>query len=152
MATPVYYFTEKGFQDFVSKLEKDKKELARLYAEVNTAAEDGVGLDRGNALYEHTAQEAERLSNKVYESGKILKYAQIVSTTQKEGDKIIVGATVYLLRDGKEETWLIGGFDESDPKNRVIAYNTPLGEVLRTRKPGDNFAFRNVVYKIISVA
>lgn len=152
MVTVPYYFTETGYKKFVKKIEQSDEEITRLQSQSNISIlNDGIGPDRDNSGFLQLQSQIADIKKRNGEQKKILSTAKIVSYTKNAEQKVLIGSTVYFLRNGIREKWIVGGFDESDPKNKIVSYDTPLGKELLGKKADEAFSFRNVTFKIIAV-
>ena len=69
---------------------------------------------------------------------KELAHARITDFTEATNDQVGVGSIVEVkTSDGKPATYTILGAWDSIPEKNIIAYKTPLGLALLSKKPGD---------------
>jgi transcription elongation GreA/GreB family factor len=61
----------------------------------------------------------------------------VIVDSPSDTERVTIGVTVTILRDGEESMWSIVGFGESDSDQKMIAYNTPLASLLIGKHEGD---------------
>ena len=125
------YFTEKGYILFSTKIKEEEKKIIDMSKQLGHLAEVGGDQYHDNFSYEQQTMELRMLTNKIAKDKEILNKAEIVNIkTSKDKNVIFIGSTVTIEMGGRNVTWQILGYGESDPKNHKIAYNTPLGAAL----------------------
>ncbi|MCF3648299.1 transcription elongation factor GreA [Synoicihabitans lomoniglobus] len=92
-----------------------------------------------NSEYKMAKQDQSVLMAQKSQLEKELANARITDFTEVSADQIGVGSIVSLknLGSGQTPTYKILGAWDSDPDNFVIAYKTPLGQVLLGKSVGD---------------
>jgi transcription elongation GreA/GreB family factor len=96
-----------------------------------------VGGDQwhDNFAYESLTQEIRGIDHRLLEKQKTLRNSVLVDPP-KSFDKVVIGARVKIIHNGKLMTWDIVGFGESDPSNNMIAYNTRLALLIMGKRKG----------------
>ena len=142
------YFTKYGLENYKQLVAKVQKDYEDLYSQLQNAVENGGDAWHDNFSYEELQRQIGVTSNYLKSLRQALvKYKIVDETQKKKGDSVTIGSTVKILRGGKTEIWKIGGYGESNPKNGLISYNTPLGVVLMGKKVNDNITFmQNTVF------
>lgn len=134
--TDVIYMTKEG----LSELNKELKELLETkrpsVAQRIKAARD-MGDISENAEYDAARQEQSFIEGRITELEEILKKAKVSESHKK--DKVCVGCTVTVHVDGQEEQFTIVGAPEANPLEQKISHESPLGQALMNKKPGDKF-------------
>ena len=136
------YVTEAGFgllKERLGKLEKElmalRKEKAVAYTESGDTWHDNPGF---NALEQAEARKALDISDLRQKLGDA-----VVCTVEPRGlDQVRIGSIVRCRRTLEEEatttvsTWEVVGFGESNPKEKKVGYDTPVGEGLMGLRAG----------------
>lgn len=124
------------------RLEELKAELATLrnvkrleVAEHLKRAKEYGDLSE-NSEYAEAREEQTRIEGRIFELEEILKNVTII---KKAGgsDVVQVGSTVTVKKNGEKFTYAIVGSNESNPLERKISNESPLGKAFLGRKVGD---------------
>ena len=138
MNRPTYFLTEEG----KTKLETELAELTgprrdSIAKRLKSAIEMGDLSE--NADYKAAKEEQSFLEGRIQEIEAILNYSQVVSTDQIKPGVIQIGSKVAVKESGyPPEVYEIVGMKESNPKERKITYESPIGKALIGHKVGDN--------------
>lgn len=138
MNRPTYFLTEEG----KTKLETELAELTgprrdSIAKRLKSAIEMGDLSE--NADYKAAKEEQSFLEGRIQEIEAILNYSQVVSTDQIKPGVIQIGSKVAVKESGyPPEVYEIVGMKESNPKERKITYESPVGKALIGHKVGDN--------------
>jgi len=109
----------------------DAIEEARAHGDLSENAEYHAAKERQGQVEMQIADIEDRLSR-----------AMVIDPTTLSGDKVVFGATVYLVDENdKAITYQIVGETEADAKVGRISYNSPLGRALIGRSVGDEVEF-----------
>lgn len=141
------YFTKSGMDKFLQKLQEDEDRLKGMYNRLAELAEVGGDQYHDNFSYEDQMRSINMLDGELASRKKVLSNCVIVDPP-KDKSKVTIGVTVVFERGGKDETWFIAGFGESEPENYMIAYNAPLAQVLMGKQAGEMTEFRGSQIKI----
>lgn len=131
------YLTAEGAEELRQELETlttvRRPELARKLRE---AVEDGDLKE--NANYHDTREQQALVEGRIQYLENILRSAQIIS---KDGNTDIVqlGSEVTIREEGsdEDETYIIVGAAEANPREGRISHQSPIGSVLLGRRKGD---------------
>jgi len=150
------YFTQRGIDLFLQKIKRDEDVISEMSSRLGHLAEVGGDQYHDNFSYEQQTMELRMLSSKINKDRKVLENAFIIEDSDKRDERsIFIGAAVKIEFNQDIQLWNILGYGESDPKNRNIAYNTPLGLALMGKKINDVFDYninsRKVKIKILSI-
>lgn len=93
----------------------------------------------GNAEYEEAKAEQAFIEGRILELKKILSNARVVDESEIPTDCVGIGSTVSVrdLETGYQWEWEIVGPVEADPEQSKISYESPVGQALIGKKPGD---------------
>jgi len=150
------YFTQRGIDLFLQKIKRDEDVISEMSSRLGHLAEVGGDQYHDNFSYEQQTMELRMLSSKINKDRKVLENAFIIEDSDKRDERsIFIGAAVKIEFNQDIQLWNILGYGESDPKNRNIAYNTPLGSALMGKKINDVFDYninsRKVKIKILNI-
>lgn len=133
-----FYFTRKGFESFREEIQRLEKDLQDLQIQVAHVAEVGGDQYHDNSSYELLDINIRGADKRLSDAHKIMNNSRIVDNARNI-DCVAIGTIVTISIDDKEEqSWLIGGYGESDPKKNIIAYNAPLAKIIMRKKKGDD--------------
>ncbi len=136
-----YYYTPDG-------LERLRARIARARAEYKAVCDDNpAALESGdtsgwhdNFAFEENQRKMHMLANRVRELERRHEAAVLVPPLEEAPDRVVVGASVRFAFEDEEEAprevW-IAGYDDGDPSEGRISYNSPLGKALIGAEPGD---------------
>ncbi|MCL2007792.1 MAG: transcription elongation factor GreA [Treponema sp.] len=133
------------------KLQEKKKQLAHInevdipinYKELEAARLHGDFKE--NAEYHAARDKQNQLTSLASKLSSDIDRAKTFDPTQVNTQKISFGTKVTLLNKSsneKEEFTILGPW-ESDPKNHIISYQSPFGEVILNKAVGDEVEFLN---------
>lgn len=144
--------TKKKFRELEDKLERLKKTKPSAMAEVARLAE--LGDFSENVEYQMAKGRLRGINNGIINLENQLHEALVVGEQESTGI-VQVGSVVTISHEGKEKVFKILGSVESDPKNGVISYNSPIGAALMGASVGEKvsvkLANREVEYRVVKV-
>jgi transcription elongation factor GreA len=109
-----------------------------------------------NADYHDTKEQQAFVEGRIQYLEKILRSAVIISNEGKT-DEIRLGSEVTIREDGgdSDETYMIVGAAEANPREGKISHESPIGKALLTHRKGDKVRVQTpsgeIVFKIRSV-
>lgn len=147
------------------KLKEERRRLAEEHSFITKAMKDSMEQESGdeseNSEYMRLQAEMARVRNAVSQIDEYLGHCQVVDFSSKAGessDKVLFGCKVELenIDTGKKVSYRVLGAKESDPKNGVISYLSPLGRELIGKSVGDEVYIEtpsddDVVYDVLSI-
>ena len=102
-------------------------EVARAHGDLSENAEYHAAKERQGQIEASIADIEDQLSR-----------AMVIDPTTLSGDKVVFGATVTLIDEGKKKVrYQLVGQSEADAKDGRISYNSPLGRALIGRQSGE---------------
>lgn len=134
MTDKTHVFTQKGYK----KAKKEYKELVekkRPIALEKLKEARGMGNLEDNIQYETAKSDIERIDARITTLEDLLKQSKIVES--QKASIISVGSTVTVTIDGEEDVFIIVNPYESNPNERKISYESPVGKALMDKKSGD---------------
>ncbi|MEJ2549163.1 MAG: transcription elongation factor GreA [Anaerolineales bacterium] len=131
-----YYLTPNGAAKLRAELDElrgpKRKDLAKR---LRFAIQQGDLSE--NADYIAAKEEQAFLEGRIQELEIILHDAIIIEQNTSK-DTVEIGSTVRVVEDGREpETYRIVGVKETNPRQHMISYVSPIGEALIGKSVGD---------------
>lgn len=123
------YVTEEGFRAMKKKVDELEKELRRLQSQTADAAEVGGNQYHDNASYEFLLIQIRTADRRLSEVVHELNGVQVVQIPRAP-DRVQIGTTVELLRNGVPETLHIVGYGEGNWERKRISYGAPLARLI----------------------
>jgi transcription elongation factor GreA len=110
-----------------------------------------------NANYHDAKEQQAFIEGRIQYLENILRSATIVSSSDGPADEVRIGCEVTIREDGSEEdeTYMIVGAAEANPREGKISQKSPIGEALLGHKKGDKVKVQTpsgtTVFKIRSI-
>lgn len=144
--------TQQGLDELKAEYQelKDQK-LPAVIARVQSAREQGDLSE--NSEYHAARDEHSMIMGRMEELEELISRAKVISKPQKSsvsiGSKVTVGTT-----KGTHQYHIVGKY-ESDPANKKISDESPLGKALLGKKVGQDVTYEapvgKIIYKIVSI-
>ena len=119
-------------RQYAARLEEDIK---KLEIQISDAAETGGNQWHDNFSYEQITQQIRGLDHRLQEVHNTLR--QAVLAPRPSGSEVAIGTKVKIKFNDDQEDWYIGGHGESDPDVNILAYDTPLAQLMLGKKVGE---------------
>lgn len=134
-ATKKFILTEKGLGD----LKKEYEELIKVkrpavVARIQRAREFGDLTE--NSEYDAAKEEQTLLEGRIDELENVLKKTQIIEPIAKT-DFVVIGSTVVIEMNDEIHKFQIVGSMETDPADKKISNESPVGKALLGLKVGE---------------
>lgn len=148
------YLTKEG----IAELKKEYDDLSNVkrpevLARVSQARNQGDLSE--NAEYVAAREELSFIDGRLDELEELLKQAVLIRDRKTSSGTIKLGSKVTLHVKGKEETFMLVGEWEADPKERKISHESPLGKALIGRKIGEKVEVEapagKITYSVVSI-
>ena len=154
MISKTYRLTKDGIAELKQELENLVAERVAVADRIKTAREFGDLSE--NAEYQSARQEQEKNEARISEVEHILANVEVI-VAPKSGGKVQLGSTVQLSgKDGKDKQFQVVGTVEADPLSGKISDESPIGQALLGKKPGEEVEIKTpaetAIYKITSIA
>ena len=96
-----------------------------------------------NADYHAAKEDQGRMEGRIRQLQAILENAVVIDETAGAADVVATGCVVTLRYEGDEDTekYLIGSIEERREGLAVISPNSPLGQALLGKRPGDTVSY-----------
>lgn len=136
MSEPLY-LTPEGKEELMRELEKLVNERRPdLAMKLKEAVAQGDLKE--NADYHDTREQQAFVEGRIQYLENVLRSA-VVITNQGHGDLVQIGSEVTIREDGadEDETYIIVGTAEANPREHKISHESPIGKALMNRKKGD---------------
>lgn len=147
-------------QEGLTKLEQELDELKTVHRkEVNDRIRQAkeFGDISENAEYEDAKQEQAFVEGRILRLEQMIRNARIIDASGSTAEEVQLGASVRVkeLRSGESFEFSIVGSAESDPPNKRLSNESPLGIALLGKRKGDTVDVETprgkVQYKIEAV-
>ncbi len=150
------HITKKGLDKLQNELDQlikiDREELKIIISDARD-----LGDLKENAEY-HSAKEKQSLmEGRISNLQGIVAGSIVVDASEIKSHKVVFGATVNLLDLDKDTivTYQLVGPDESDIKNNLVSYTSPLGKAILGKEEGDSVIVKapkgDIEYEIESI-
>jgi len=140
------FVTKEGLEKLKSELkvlvEEKRPEVAQKIKEARE-----MGDISENAMYDSATQEQAYVEGRIAELEEIIKSAKITATPKN--DLVNIGSRVTVHIEGDEETYHIVGAPEADPAQNKISHESPLGQALMGKKPGEKVEMQTQMGKLL---
>jgi transcription elongation factor GreA len=150
---PKNYLSPERQREITEELESLRTSGRKDVAERLKAAKELGDLSE-NSDYHEAREEQARLETRIAELEEILRHAVIVRRSESVGT-VRVGSNVKVKRNGEKLSYTIVGSSESRPAEGLISNESPVGQALLGKKPGDSVKVRTpggeVEYEILSI-
>jgi transcription elongation factor GreA len=149
------YLTEERRAELVKELEQ-LRNVARLEVAEHLKRAKEYGDLSENSEYVEAREEQARIETRISEVDDMLKSAVIIKKNAGGGNLVQVGSTVTVKKGDKNVSYVIVGSNESDPVNKKISNESPLGRAFLGHGAGDavevNTPAGKIKYTIVSIA
>lgn len=143
------FLTPKGLEELKSE-HKELLEVKRPQVVTRLSNARDMGDLSENAEYTAARDELVLIDSRIEELEDLLKKATLIKDLpkNKKNKTIDLGSKVKVKRDGKTEVFTIVGEWESDPGEKMISNESPLGKALLGKSIGEDVEITAPVGKI----
>jgi transcription elongation factor GreA len=130
--------TKEGFEKVKDELERLKSVQRKEVAErIRDSKQFGEFLE--NSEYEEAKAEQAFVEGRIIELQRILQNAVVVEDPSSNADAVGVGSRLRLKdqKTGRVLEYFLVGPVEADPGQKMISYQSPLGQAVYGKKKGD---------------
>ncbi len=141
----MYYTTPGGYRRLRERLEKAREAYFQVCATNEEAAGAGdSSVWHDNFAYEENQRQMQALARRVRDLENLCSQVQIAPVPASPPAEVRIGTRVRIRVDENdtEQALFIGGYDDGDPSQGRVSYNSPLAQALMGREPGDVFEAR----------
>jgi len=131
------FITKKTHERIISDLKRlREKDMVQISKEKLECAEQGDLKE--NFGYTEAKKKLEMIQNRIRDLNAILSGAQFIDDLPIPGNIVSIGTSVTIidLSENKEEQYHILGPEDSDVKQNIISFQTPLAKGLIAKKEG----------------
>mgnify|MGYP001594036106 CR=1 FL=1 len=129
------YLSEEGLEKLKQEL-RDLKTKKRQEIALRLEHAKSLGDLSENAEYQETKEEQSFVEGEIAELEERIRNAVLIKK-DSAADRVAIGSTVRVRSERGEETYMIVGFEESDPLRGKISNESPIGMALLGREKGD---------------
>jgi transcription elongation factor GreA len=125
------YLTREGRAKLEAELEQLTTVERKIVAERIAAAKE-LGDISESGEYEDAKKSQSLLEGRIRELKSLLSRAEMIDEEQSSNGEVRVGSqvTVRFDEDGEEETWMIVGSAEANPRQGRISNESPIGSAI----------------------
>jgi transcription elongation GreA/GreB family factor len=113
----------------IRKIDVMEKALRAIGKKKNEAAGEILTDWHDNFSYEQFDREFQMLSKRISEINATLSGSQVIEVLE-QSDRVMIGSTVEFLMNGTSIVLTVGCVGESEPDLDLVAYVSPLGQLL----------------------
>ena len=132
------YLTEEAYARLAAELETLKTEGREHIAQVIGVAREHGDI-RENADYDAAKNEQGMMEARIRQLEAILRSAVVGEAP--ESDTVAPGMVVHLDIAGDQETYFLGSREEAIEGMDVLSLQSPLGQAVVGRRPGEEFSY-----------
>lgn len=147
------YLTQEGLAKIQQELRELKEEKRPRAVERLSSARMQGDLSE-NSEYVAAREELAFIDERIDELEDILNRAQLVASNSDK-KTVDIGCKVTVRVGNQEVDYFLVGDWEANPLQKKISVSSPLGQILRGKKVGDEFEFEapvgKVLYKIVKI-
>src|SRR3989344_4042481 len=130
------YLSPERFEELKQELETLKNEKRKEVAEQLKRAKEYGDLSE-NSEYVGAREEQTRVESRIFELDELLKSAKLIEKKGKGGGAVQGGSTGTGKKGGKTYRYAIVGSNESNPLEKKISNESPLGRAFLGKRAGD---------------
>lgn len=155
MASPSY-LTKEGVEKYRAELKHLEGPVRQDLAKRLRAAIQMGDLSE-NADYSAAKEEQAFIEGRILELTNLLRDVIIIDDLPADVDAVNIGCQVTIRESGEEdeETYMLVGPKETDPKNGRISFDSPIGSALMGHRVGDEVTVTTpagpINFKIIKI-
>ena len=156
MSNSPVYLTQEGYNKLREELDHllnvRRREIAEQIAEAKAE-----GDLRENAGYDEAKNAQAFVEGRIRELEVKIRNAQIIDDTNSPANLVALGRKVVVQEEGTndEESYVIVGSTEADPRNGRISNESPIGKALMGKRKGAKVAVNtpggNINFKILRI-
>jgi transcription elongation factor GreA len=128
--------TREGLERLQDEL-RQLKEVRRPTIVAALAEARSHGDLRENAGYDAAKHDQAMTEKRIADLEALLRQAVVLDDDAGNGDVVQIGSTVVVDVEGDEERYTIVGAIEAKPSNGLISNESPVGDALLGKRPGE---------------
>lgn len=132
------FVTKQGLVELKHELE-DLEKVKRPQVLERVAAAREMGDLSENSEYTAAREELSLIDGRIEELSDMLKKVELIDEEEaaRKHSSVILGSTVTVKIDGKQEVFELVGEWEADPDEKKISHESPLGKALLGKAVGE---------------
>lgn len=146
-----YYLTAERLEELKKELEM-LKSTARIEVAKRLKRAKELGDLSENSEYIEAREEQTQVERRIFELEQMVKNAILIKKPETNRERLQIGSTFEVMRDGKTIRFRIVGSTEARPEAGLISNESPLGKAFLEKKEGDVVKIKvpigEVTYKI----
>ncbi|MEA2020548.1 MAG: transcription elongation factor GreA [Patescibacteria group bacterium] len=128
--------TPGGYKKLKEEYEELTQEKRKEIAEKIREAREQGDLSE-NAAYKAAKEEQVFVERRIDELETVLRQAKVVERSNDACGKVDLGCKVQVYLEGQNHEFFIVGAEEANPTEGKISYESPLGQALMGKAPGE---------------
>ena len=142
------YLTQKAVENMKRTLKDlQERQLPQAIEDTRTTGEHGDFSE--NAEYQEAKSRMRRCHNRITSIKEKLK--RVILIEKGEGDTIVLGSHIVVVKEGVQTAYHIVGPHEANPFKKRISYKSPLGATLMGRSVGETVEVQGVEYQVVEI-
>lgn len=136
----ICYTTPGGYRRLHQRLERAKQEYKKVCESNEEAAQAGDNcVWHDNFAYEENQRMMHQLSRRVRDLETLMATVKVVPIHREPPEKVRLGVRVRIAMEGESEdkVLFIAGYEDGEPSEQRISYNTPMAQALIGKEEGD---------------
>jgi transcription elongation factor GreA len=138
--TQRYFLSRGGLERLHQRIAEARRAYKAICDDNPAAAESGdSSVWHDNFAFEENQRQMHQLARRVRDLEAILHGVTLITAEEAPRDRAFVGSRVrYRIgEEGPERSCLLVGWDDGDPRQGRVSYNSPLGAALFGASPGE---------------
>ncbi len=134
-----YFFSRGGLARLQQRIAEARRAYKAICDDNPAAAEAGDScVWHDNFAFEENQRQMHQLARRVHDLESIAAAASLVTTAEAPRDRAFIGTRVrYCIDEQDTRSCVLVGWDDGDPKQGRLSYNSPLGAALFGAHPGE---------------
>jgi transcription elongation GreA/GreB family factor len=135
-----YLLSRGGLERLQQRIAEARRSYKAVCDDNPAAAESGdSSVWHDNFAFEENQRQMHQLARRIRDLEAIFRGATLISAEEAPRDRAFVGSRVLyrLDEDGPARSCILVGWDDGEPRNQRISYNSPLGAALFGAHPGE---------------
>lgn len=136
----IHYTTPGGYRRLHRRLERAKTDYKKVCESNEEAAQAGDNcVWHDNFAYEENQRMMHQLAKRVRDLESLIAKIKVVPVHRELPEKVRLGVCVRIAMDGEQEekVLFVAGYEDGEPTEQRISYNTPLAQALIGKEEGD---------------
>jgi transcription elongation factor GreA len=135
-----YFFSRGGLERLQQRIAEARRAYKVICDDNPAAAEAGDScVWHDNFAFEENQRQMHQLARRVHDLEAIFAAATLITTAEAPRDRAFIGTRVTYRIDEQDapRSCVLVGWDDGDPRQGRLSYNSPLGAALFGAHPGE---------------